>query len=67
MMAHANRDIQTMVDTDLASIIEINDSDTRDQIILIREAIHPIRTGAISEVRMEFKCADWSMTIEARK
>jgi hypothetical protein len=62
-----SRDIQTMVDTDLVSIVEVNDIDTRDQIILIREAIHPIRTGAISKVRMEFKCADWSMTLDARK
>jgi hypothetical protein len=61
------RDIPTMIDADTCAVVEVCDAATRDQIILIREAIHPIRTGAISQVRMEFKGDGWSLTLEARK
>jgi len=66
-MTSDNRTITTMVDTDFIAQVEICHSETRDHIILIREAIHPIRTGAVKEINVKVQMAEWTLTVEARK
>ena len=63
----SNRIITTMTDTESGQAVEIYASDTRDHIILIREAIHPVRTGAIREVSIKVQTKDWTLSVTARK
>lgn len=66
-MTSEARTITTFVDADKCAVLDIEYSRVRDQLILIRDAVHSIRTGAVSEVKVSVQNKDWSITIEARK
>ena len=61
------RTITTFVDADKCAVLEIEYSRVRDQLILIRDAVHAIRTDAVREIKVSVQNKDWSITIEARK
>ena len=66
-MTNPNHMIQTYVDAEKIVSLEMYGGAVRDQLILIRDAVHAIRTGAVQEVRVHVQGKDWSLTIEARK
>ena len=59
--------ITTMLDTTTAEVVEIYAGHTRDQIILIREAVHSLRTEAAREIKVTVLHKDFTLTVEARK
>ena len=59
--------ILTMVDGRTTMPVVPYSGETRDQIILIREAIHALRTEAASQINVKVQREKWSLTVEARK
>lgn len=59
--------IMTRVDEATTMELEIYSGSVRDQLILIREAVHSIRTGAVREFKFTVQAKEWTMTVEARK
>ena len=66
-MTSEERTITTFVDADKCAVLDIEYARVRDQLILIRDAVHAIRTDAVREIKVHITNKDWSIMIEARK
>lgn len=66
-MTNHGTTIKTMTDATTASDVDIYAGHTRDQIILIREAVHSLRTEAAREIKVTVQHKDFTLTVDARK
>lgn len=66
-MTDGKTTILTTTDKDTVSLVEIYSGELRDAIIMVREAVHALRTEAAREIKLTIQRERWSLTVEARK
>ncbi len=59
--------MQTFVGTETVAPVEIWSGSVRDQLILIRDAVHALRTQAASEIELSVQVKEWTMTVKVRR
>ena len=67
MMQRPEHVVQTFVGPETIVPLEIYGSEVRHQLILIRDAVHALRTSDAKEIEVAVQRKEWSLTLKVRK